>query len=72
VHGGDNLTDYAFLSPDCLHSFCKTCGVSVLVRVLDPKEDDMPLNVRNINGIDLDKLTYRYYDGKNAGKEYVV
>jgi len=46
--------------------------VSVLVRITDPKEIDMPLNVRNIMGIDLEALKYVYYDGKNAGKPYVV
>jgi hypothetical protein len=71
VEGGENLTDYVFLSEDALHSFCSTCGSSVLVRT-GLMEDDMPLNVRMINGIDLEKLEFTYYDGKNAGKSYSV
>lgn len=72
VDGGYNLTEYVFVAEDSLHSFCKTCGVSVLVKVTDPKEDIVPLNVRTINGIDLDTLEFNYYDGKSAGRQYTV
>jgi hypothetical protein len=72
LEGSDNLTDYTFLSEDSLHSFCSTCGVSVLVRVTDPKDDIMPLNVRTIDGIDLEALEFNYYDGKSADPQYAV
>lgn len=72
VEGGDKLTEYVFLAEDSLHCFCKTCGCSVLVRVTDPKEDIVPLNVRTIDGIDLDALELKYYDGKSAGPQYTV
>jgi len=72
VEGGQNLTDYAFLSKDSLHSFCKVCGVSVLVRVTDPKEDLMPINVRNIDKIDLSSLTLNKYDGAKNDPQYEV
>jgi hypothetical protein len=66
------LTDYAFLSKECLHSFCKICGVSVLVRNTDPKEEDMPINVRNIEGIDLAGLKFIKYDGAKNDPQYEV
>jgi hypothetical protein len=72
VDGSDNLTEYVFLTEDSLHCFCKTCGGSVLVRVTDPKEDIVPLNVRTIDGIDLDALELKFYDGKSAGPQYEV
>ena len=72
VDGGENLTEYIFLAQDSLHCFCKTCGSSVLVRVTDPKEDILPLNVRMIKGIDLNKLELKFYDGKSVGREYKV
>jgi hypothetical protein len=70
VQGMENLTDYAFLSKDSLHSFCKTCGVSVLVKVLNG--DDMPINVRTMDGVDLSSLSYKTYDGAKANPQYEV
>jgi hypothetical protein len=74
VHGWDNLTDYTFLHEDSLHSFCSTCGVSVLVKVLgkDEGDDICPLNARTINGIDLDQLKLKRYDGAKNDPQYVV
>ncbi len=66
------MTDYAFLSKDSLHAFCKICGVSVVVRVTNPKEDLMPINVRTIDGFDLDTLTFKYYDGRSNDPQYSV
>jgi len=71
-----NLTGYAFLSPDSQHCFCKTCGVSVLVHVLEkPKpgqEVEMPINVRTIVGVDVGELQKQYYDGAKNKPLYDV
>jgi len=72
IHGGKWLTDYVFLHEDSLHSFCSFCGVSVVVRVTDPAEDIMPVNVRTINGLDFDALKFNKYDGKNNDPQYQV
>lgn len=72
LHREDSLADYIFLHDDSLHSFCSKCGVSVLVKVTDPKEDVCPVNVRTINGIDLQTLTLQNYDGKKNDPQYVV
>jgi hypothetical protein len=71
MHGGENLTDYAFLETTSLHAFCSICGVSVVVRVTDPK-DIMPLNVRTVNGVDLEHLTLQKYDGRSNDPQYTV
>ena len=67
LHGEEALTDYVFLHKDSLHSFCSICGVSVLVRLTDPKEDEMPINVRTIEGIDLWDLKLHKYNGREKG-----
>ena len=72
LHGAENLTDYVFLDEQSLHSFCKTCGTSMIVKVTVPGEDIMPLNVRTIESIDLDRLTYNKYDGKSNAPQYSV
>jgi hypothetical protein len=72
LQGEEALTDYAFLSPNSLHSFCGTCGVSVLVKTIGEGEDEMPVNVRTFNGIDIESLTLIKFDGKNRDPQYVV
>ncbi|KAE9370795.1 hypothetical protein N431DRAFT_510119 [Stipitochalara longipes BDJ] len=72
VQGGENLTGYAFLSENALHSFCKTCGVSVLVKVMPETEPDMPINVRTMDGIDISTLKMKYYDGAKNDPQYAI
>ena len=66
------MTDYTFLEQTSLHAFCSICGVSIVVRVTDPKDDIMPLNVRTINEIDLEGLMLQKYDGKSNDPQYAV
>ena len=72
LHGEEHLTDYAFLSETSLHSFCSTCGVSVVVKATNPGDDVVPLNVRTFEGIDLEKLEYKKYDGRSNDPQYSV
>ena len=72
IHGKENLTGYEFLHKDSLHSFCKICGVSVLVEVTEPGSNIVPINVRTINGIDLGSLRLKKYDGKANDPQYIV
>jgi hypothetical protein len=72
LRGDDHLTDYDFLSKTSLHSFCSTCGVSVVVKATDPEDDIVPLNVRTIDGIDLESLEYNKYDGRSNDPQYSV
>ncbi|MCJ1450574.1 hypothetical protein MMC28_000907 [Mycoblastus sanguinarius] len=62
--GEDKMKGYRFGEKKVMHKFCPTCGSSLLV---DPHINDSDLlvvNVRMIKGIELDKLNYRYFDGK--------
>lgn len=70
LEGQESLVGYAFLNKNSLHSFCKHCGTSVCVQVLQEGEDLMPLNVRTIDGVDLDKLRYKLYDGVSEKPVY--
>jgi hypothetical protein len=63
MNGEENLTGYAFVDARSLRSFCKNCGSSICVHVLHEGEDLMPLNVRTLVGIDLEKLKYKDYEG---------
>lgn len=59
------------------HCFCSTCGVSILNDINDPKGElglpnMLPINVRTLNGIDLNELKLEKMDGKNNwGEPYV-
>jgi len=72
VSGGENLTGYGFLSEKCLHSFCRKCGVSVLVKNIAEEDEDMPINVRTIQGVDLGGLVYQEYDGAANDPQYAL
>lgn len=76
IHTGKTqIIPYAFISKDSLHSFCKVCGVSIMVEVLS--EDDVcPLNVRTLVDFpELEKagkLKRTYYDGAKMDPQYKV
>lgn len=72
--GGDQLTEYAFLSKESLHTFCGVCGVSVLVRVLEEGDAVCPVNGRVFEGVDVlgEGVKRKFYDGWGQGVEYVV
>ena len=70
LQGQTNLTGYAFVDAKSLRSFCSICGSSVGVQVLHQGEDLMPLNVRCFDGIELEKLRYKEYDGAKKKPGY--
>jgi len=73
VHtGGDKLSEYAFLSKESLHTFCRVCGVSVLVRVLEDGDPVCPVNGRVFEGVDVEGVKKKNYDGWSKGVEYVI
>ncbi|KAL2065497.1 hypothetical protein VTL71DRAFT_3167 [Oculimacula yallundae] len=70
--GKENLAGYAFLTSDSLHSFCKVCGTSVCVQVLNENEDLMPLNLRTVmSGVNVKDLQIEEYDGAKNDPLYV-
>jgi hypothetical protein len=70
LYGAENLTEYFFVSS--MHCFCKICGTSVSVRQLGEGDNETPINVRTIIGVDLSALKYYHYNGKAEGKPYEV
>jgi hypothetical protein len=65
--GAEALTDYRFNTKVIHHLFCRTCGIQSFARGRKPDGTEMvALNVRCIDGIDLDKLTITPVDGKSA------
>ena len=64
ISGKDDLADYRFNTTTARHLFCKTCGVhSFYVPRSDP--DKIDVNVRCLDGIDLDAISVKYFDGRN-------
>jgi len=64
ISGKDDLADYRFNTRTARHLFCKTCGVhSFYVPRSDP--DKIDVNVRCLDGIDLDAVSVKSFDGRN-------
>jgi hypothetical protein len=66
LSGEDNLQEYFFNKKSIHHLFCKTCGVESFAR--GKRSDGTPtiaINVRCLEGVDLDQLTIKQVDGKS-------
>ena len=62
--GKDALTTYRFNTGVAQHMFCKHCGVHAFyVPRSDP--DKIDVNVRRLDGIDVDAIEVKAFDGKN-------
>jgi hypothetical protein len=62
--GEDALQDYQFNRHVIHHLFCKTCGVRSFGRGVAPDGSKMvAINVRCLDGVDLDALKLQRYDG---------
>lgn len=64
--GGDALTDYLFGRKRIHHLFCNRCGVRSFARSAMPNGDPMvAVNVRCLDGVDLETVPLRAYDGRS-------
>jgi hypothetical protein len=64
--GGDRLSEYRFNTNKIAHLFCSTCGMESFSRATGP--DDTPMvavNVRCLEGVDIDSLEPTQYDGRS-------
>jgi hypothetical protein len=63
--GGDAVTDYQFGKKQIHHLFCATCGIRAFGHGNGPGGGEMfAVNVRCLDGIDVDALPLHHFDGK--------
>ncbi|KAL2801908.1 Mss4-like protein [Aspergillus granulosus] len=63
-HASDAVTEYRFNKKQFPHYFCSTCGSSVYAK--GPETTDiMAVNVRAVEGIDLESLKLKHLNGKD-------
>lgn len=66
LSGEENLTEYRFNKKMIAHLFCKTCGIQGFSRAELPDGKKMSaINVRCLDGVDVDTLTIKKVDGKD-------
>jgi hypothetical protein len=66
VSGAADLSSYRFNTGTANHQFCRHCGIhSFYVPRSDP--DKIDVNVRCLDGVDLDEVSHRlsHFDGQN-------
>lgn len=64
LSGRDDVTTYEFNTRVAKHHFCRHCGIhSFYVPRSDP--DKVDVNVRCLDGVDLDALAVTRFDGQN-------
>jgi hypothetical protein len=66
LSGADSVIDYQFNKHHVHHEFCQTCGIRSFARGTGPDGTEMRgINVRCLEGVDLDGLTITKVDGKS-------
>jgi len=64
--GDDSLTEYRFNTNRIQHLFCATCGMESFARADGPDGTPMvAVNLRCLDGVDLDGLNPTQYDGRS-------
>lgn len=63
----DAAATYTFNKHVIKHRFCPTCGIHPYAEGVDPKGNPMAaINLRCIEGIDLDAIPVQHFDGREA------
>jgi hypothetical protein len=66
VSGQDDLADYQFNKKIIHHLFCRNCGVSSFATGQDETgAEGIGINVRCLDGVEIDTLTLTPFDGKS-------
>ncbi|WP_159586091.1 GFA family protein [Chelativorans xinjiangense] len=64
--GEDSLTEYRFYTEKIQHLFCSVCGMESFARSAMPDGTKMTaVNVRCLEGVDLDALDIKPVDGRS-------
>jgi hypothetical protein len=65
LSGEDALSDYQFGRHVIHHLFCRTCGIKAFARGKSSDgSDTVAVNVRCLEGVELDQLTIQNFDGR--------
>ena len=65
LSGEGALKDYTFKNQVIHHLFCTTCGIKSFARAIKPDGTPMvAVNVRCLDGIELDELQHHKFDGR--------
>lgn len=66
LQGEDSLSNYQFNKNAIHHLFCKNCGVTSFAKGTAPDGSDVrAINVRCLDGVDIEKLELIKYDGRS-------
>ena len=66
LKGEDRLTEYRFNTNRIAHLFCAVCGVQSFARGAAPDGTaTVAVNLRTIDGIDLDAIETQHFDGRS-------
>jgi hypothetical protein len=65
LQGEGALRDYQFNKHRIHHLFCTTCGIGSFARGEGKTGPMIAVNVRCLEGVDLDKLEVNHFDGKS-------
>ncbi len=66
MSGENDLVDYQFNKKVIHHLFCPKCGILPFGKAMSPDGVKMvAINLRTIDGIDINKLHIQEYDGRN-------
>lgn len=73
LRGKEALTAYEFGRKTIRHLFCGNCGVDVGVSAKDPEKHPFyPINVRTMNGVDVEALKVKKGNGSTWDPPYEV
>lgn len=66
LSGESDIADYRFHTKKIAHKFCTTCGIRSFAYGKNPDGSDVrAINVRCLDGVDLDALTITKVDGRS-------
>jgi hypothetical protein len=64
--GADAMTDYKFNRNVINHHFCSSCGVTSFAEGSKDGKPMFAINIRCLEGVELDKLPVKQFDGKSV------